>query len=59
MNYYFGATDTNNNSEVTQVNLNIQIPKISIIDIQKYGEEVENTDSPATITAEINNGVDE
>lgn len=59
MNYYFGATDTNDNNEVTQVNLNIKVPKINIIDIQKYGEDIDSTDSPATITAEIEHGIDE
>jgi len=42
MNYYFGATDINENSYVTQVNLNIKTPNIEIIDIQKYGNEIEN-----------------
>ncbi len=59
MNYYFGATDINDNSAVTQVNLNIKTPNIEIIDIQKYGNEIENIWSPATITAEIDNDLDE
>ncbi len=59
MNYYFGATDINDNSKVAQVNLNIKIPDIEIIDIQKYGNEIESIWSPATITAEISNDLDE
>jgi hypothetical protein len=42
MNYYFGATDINDNSNVVQVTLGIKIPKIEIVDIQKYGNEIEN-----------------
>ncbi|HKL43812.1 MAG TPA: hypothetical protein VJ892_00870, partial [Candidatus Absconditabacterales bacterium] len=59
MNYYFGATDINDNSYVTQVNLNIKTPNIEIIDIQKYGNEIENIGSPATVTAEIDHDLDE
>ncbi len=59
MNYYFGATDINDNSYVTQVNLNIKTPNIEIIDIQKYGNEIENIWSPATVTAEIDHDLDE
>ncbi len=59
MNFYFGATDINGNSEVTQVNLKIKIPKIEIVDIQKYGNEIEDIWSPATITAEIEHDMDE
>ncbi len=59
VNYYFGATDINDNSSVTQVNLNIKIPNIEIVDIKKYGNEIESIWSPATVTAEIDHDLDE
>jgi len=57
--YYFGAIDINGNSEVTEVTLDIKIPKIEITNVQKYGDAIWDISSPATITAEISNDLDE
>ncbi len=58
-NYYFVWVDTNGNMNSTQVTLNIKKPNIEIININKYGNEIANISSPATITAEVSNDVDE
>jgi hypothetical protein len=39
--------------------LNIKKPNIEIINIEKYGNEIENISSPATIIAEIDHDLDE
>ena len=58
-NYYFVWIDTNWNVESTQVNMNIQKPNIKIVDIQKYGDLIENIGSPTNIIAELDNDIDE
>jgi len=59
INYYFVWVDINGNIESKQVTLNIKKPNIEIINIEKYGNEIENISSPATIIAEIDHDLDE